>query len=125
MAAILAAIALAACDPAWAIVFENESDQAAHIRVDTRPFNGDDTFSTDFLVEPGTRIRVGSNGVGSLGQVVRVSLLDGSCTIVASEPVIGFDEGGVVELRSDGRLWLTAGENPIADHTAAASNACT
>lgn len=122
--ATLAALAMVGCDPTWATVFENAGDQAALIRVETRPFNGDDDFSTDFVVEPGARIKVGGNGVASVGQVVRISLLDGNCAVVESEPVIGFDEGGVVQLGPDLRLSMSPGGNPTADDEAVTTDKC-
>lgn len=122
--ALVASLAVAACDPTWATVVENGSEQAVFIRVETQPFSGDGTFTTDFIVEPGSRINVGGSGVASVGQVVRISILDEACDAIESETVVGFEEGGVVVLGADGRISLVAGGNPTAGNEAATTDTC-
>jgi hypothetical protein len=121
---VAAAVALVGCDPTWATVVENAKDIPVLVRVETRPFNGDDKFVTDYVVAPGSRIKVGGNGVASVGQVTRVSLLDETCQVVTSDRIAGFDHGGVVRIERGDRLRMTAGGNPTADDEAITTQDC-
>ena len=88
--ALVASLAVAACDPTWATVVENCS----------------------------------GSGVASVGQVVRISILDEACDAIESETVVGFEEGGVVVRGADARISLVAGGNPTAGNEAATTDTC-
>lgn len=122
--AIGAMLVVVGCDPTWAIVVENATDAAVTVRVDTRPFDGDDAVSTVYLVDPATRIMVGGHGVGSNGQVVRVWLLSEDCEPIDSRPVAGFDDGGVVRIDPERHLVMIPGGNPTAGDQPVVTHDC-
>lgn len=118
----LTAVLLGACDPTWAIVAENKSSQELLAR--TSGSTGNEDVMTVVSLPSGSRITLGTNGVASLVGLRTVEILTPTCTVVATVPMDGFAEGGVIVINEGPSVETRPGGNPARGDDGRASEQC-
>lgn len=107
-----AAIALAACDPAGAVVVDNQSGSTYIALAERSDIPGYPYF--DRLAIPASkRLSVGANAVGD-PHVGKLSLLGPDCLQAFGVDLTDEGDGGVITIRADGTATFEPGLTDVA-----------
>lgn len=120
---VVAAIAIAACDPTLAAAIDNQSDQTILVG---RIYSVGGEPGLDVLVAgPHERTTIGTYGVGRQELLERVVLMSESCEILANQPIwADFSEGGVITVAPDHAIDFKGWGNPPSGAPPGTTRAC-
>ena len=108
---VIAAFATMGCDPTWAAIVDNQSDQT--ILVGRIYSVGGDPGIDVLIAGPQAPTTIGTHGVASRALVEHVVLMTASCEVLASQPIWDtFYEGGVISVGPDHSIDFNGGGNP-------------